>query len=48
MIINYLDDASAYKKLGKTLFEYIHQKTKIRKSFYTNTINVSQNLSKTF
>ena len=48
MIIHYLDDASAYKKLGKTLFEYIHEKTKIWKSFYTSTINVSQNLSKTF
>ena len=45
MIMQHLDDTNTYKKLGLNIDMKID---KFEKSFYTNTINVSQNLSKNF
>ena len=46
MIMQHLYDASTYKKLDVNIDMKTH--TKFEKSFYTNTVNVSQNLNKYF
>ena len=42
MIMQHVDDASRYKKLDLNIDIKIHKK--FQKSFFTNTINASQNL----